>query len=69
MKKIDETMVDNIIDATVREGRLATEDERLILEKAEQLGLIDDTEWPEFCWALGRSAFNVEEDEMLWLWD
>ena len=69
MKKITETLVDNIIDATTREGRLATEDERIILEKAECLGMIDETIWPEFCWALGRSAFNAEEDEMLWLWD
>ena len=41
---ITETMVDNIIDTTIREGRLATEDERLILEEAEHLGMIDDTE-------------------------
>ena len=67
---ITEAMVDNIIDTTIHEGRLATEDERLILEKAERLGMIDDNTWPEFCWALGRSAFgNADDDEMLWLWD
>lgn len=68
MKKITETLVGNIIDEITMAGRLATEDERIILEKAERLGMITDEDWPEFCWALGKSAFNTDEDEMLWLW-